>query len=458
MPLAILTHWSPHRSVRLGATLLNTHPWRRHRLSTKSSTQPQMRPGLKVLFFGTDEFASCALAALSKGMFSRTPAIAHIELVCPPPRFKQRGKKLALVFKAKSAGQATKLGIRINNTPEEGGLQDWQVPAVDPDAGFGDGVRFDIGVVASFGMFLPRRIIDSFPLGMVNVHPSLLPQYRGPSPVQQAIVNSDAVTGVTVQEVHPTRYDAGDVLAQVPYRLEPGMHRVDLLAQLGAVGGELAARVLENLGYLRERALKQDDAQATATRLHTNLDTRIDWARMSAMDIMRMHWAHWGHIDVWSYVRVKNKTLAVKITELALPTARQAPLKPDYLDYPPGTMFTARKTRYVELSCIDGGRLHATGFTVADKQPRDGLQFAAGYIKKSKEMRLLSMPPDARRPTPAFVYPEGHVRPDPEVARHISDEPEFLARKNVVHPQEDTMGHLCVDDLEIDYEDEHSVS
>ncbi|RKP37881.1 formyl transferase, partial [Dimargaris cristalligena] len=74
--------------------------------------------------------------------------------------------------------------------------------------------RYDMGIVASFGSFIPRRIIEAFPLGMINVHPSLLPKYRGSTPIPTALLNEEPETGVTIQELHPRTIDAGKILLQ----------------------------------------------------------------------------------------------------------------------------------------------------------------------------------------------------------------------------------------------------
>ncbi|KAJ2272958.1 Methionyl-tRNA formyltransferase [Coemansia sp. RSA 451] len=423
MTLSVLARLSPFHRTRLT-------PW----LCRGLQQQAAPRKGLKVLFFGTDEFSSSALTALSKGIYAENPGVAHIEVVCPPPRYKVRTikEKTKLIWKARVSSRATNLGIHVHNTPEGGSIQNWEVPNVDLKAGYGANARFDIGVVASFGAFLPQRIIDSFPQKMINLHPSLLPKYRGPTPIQTAILNNDSHTGVTVQEVHPKRYDAGNILAQVPFELKLGMTRVDLMTQLGHLGGELAVRVLQNLEYMRKNSIVQNEEEATLTRMFTSGDAKIRWEDMTAMDVMRMHWAHFGHIAVWSFLRVKNKVLTVKMTDIELATSFDDPLEDDYLSFRPGSCLRKRKYNYVEFPCIEGGRLHVRGFTVEGKQPRDGLQFAAGYIKKNKTPCMLTLSPDCKRPTPNFVYPEEYKRPSHMAAVKLYDIPLYHSKSGLV--------------------------
>ncbi|CAG8811551.1 9112_t:CDS:2, partial [Dentiscutata erythropus] len=81
--------------------------------------------------------------------------------------------------------------------------------------------NFDIGVVVSFGYFLPSKVIESFTKGTINIHPSLLPKYRGASPIQYTILNGDEKTGITIQELHKKIFDAGKVLRKVVVPVPP---------------------------------------------------------------------------------------------------------------------------------------------------------------------------------------------------------------------------------------------
>ena len=79
---------------------------------------------------------------------------------------------------------------------------------------------FDLAVVVSFGYFFPASLIKSFPMGAINVHPSLLPKYRGAAPIYHTLLkerlNNDIKeeTGVTIMELHPKEMDAGDIYYQ----------------------------------------------------------------------------------------------------------------------------------------------------------------------------------------------------------------------------------------------------
>ncbi|KAJ2529628.1 hypothetical protein EV175_007356, partial [Coemansia sp. RSA 1933] len=136
---------------------------------------------------------------------------------------------------------------------------------------------------------------------------------------------------------------------------------------------------------------------------------------MTADHIIRMFRAYYGSEPVYSFIRIKNKIKHVQITELDPVDPKIPPINRDYLDYPPGTMFFARKIPYVEIVCIDGNRLHGKRFVVSGKASTDFNQFIAGYLrgkKLSKTPRFLSTCPDLKRPTPEYVFPPDYKRPE----------------------------------------------
>ena len=135
----------------------------------------------------------------------------------------------------------------------------------------------DAIVVAAYGLILPDDVLEAPRLGCLNVHPSLLPKYRGPSPVASAILAGDGVTGVTVMEV-TERVDSGPVVAQKRLRIradETAGQLTDRLFQLGAC---LTVAVLPRWASGEIEASPQDDSEASMTRLLTRDDGAIDWA------------------------------------------------------------------------------------------------------------------------------------------------------------------------------------
>jgi methionyl-tRNA formyltransferase len=144
----------------------------------------------------------------------------------------------------------------------------------------------DLLVVVAYGELLNRRALHAAPHGALNVHPSLLPRYRGASPIPAAILNGDDVTGVTVMQL-VRRLDAGPVLAQQAVDIRPEETAGDLSERLAHTAAALLPQVC--LDWVAEKLLPtpQDDAQATYTREWSRADARIDW-QSAADEIVRL--------------------------------------------------------------------------------------------------------------------------------------------------------------------------
>jgi methionyl-tRNA formyltransferase len=131
-------------------------------------------------------------------------------------------------------------------------------------------------VVVAFGQLLRPAVLELPLLGCINIHPSLLPAYRGPAPIQRAIMNGETRTGVTTMYLSP-EIDAGDLILQEAIGIESGMTSGELSAQLARMGAEL---LYKTLGLLEKGAprLAQDQSRATYAPALTPEEERIDWS------------------------------------------------------------------------------------------------------------------------------------------------------------------------------------
>ena len=130
-------------------------------------------------------------------------------------------------------------------------------------------------IVASYGLIIPRRVLELPKHGILNVHPSLLPKYRGPSPIQTAILNGDTETGVDMM-LMDEKMDEGPILAEERVPLDGTEVNEELELQLATIGGKLLARVIPDwlAGAITPRA--QEHAEATYTRKFEKSDGFID--------------------------------------------------------------------------------------------------------------------------------------------------------------------------------------
>src|SRR4051794_5331661 len=143
------------------------------------------------------------------------------------------------------------------------------------------GLGVDAMVVVGYGQIIPQVVIDLAPLGIINVHASLLPKYRGAGPIQWAIVNGETRTGVTTMRID-AGLDTGDMLLKGETDIGPGENAVELGKRLAVMGAELLVETLDGLAAGTILPEKQDSAQATYAPLLKKEDGRIDWSQPAA--------------------------------------------------------------------------------------------------------------------------------------------------------------------------------
>lgn len=139
----------------------------------------------------------------------------------------------------------------------------------------------DVGVVASYAQLLPRRVLQAARAGWLNVHPSLLPRWRGPSPVAGALLAGDAETGVTIIKL-VRAMDAGPIVDQTRDVIRPDDTTATLTARLGELGAERLAAVLDPWVAGAITPTPQDEQAATYTPLLSRADGELNWGQPAA--------------------------------------------------------------------------------------------------------------------------------------------------------------------------------
>jgi methionyl-tRNA formyltransferase len=161
---------------------------------------------------------------------------------------------------------------------EQSGLPVWMPERAD-DPAFLEQIKAaapDLIVVASYGQFLKKALLEIPSKGVINVHPSLLPAYRGASPIQWALANGDAETGVSVLYVTP-KMDAGDILAQEQASIEINDTFSTLEPRLARLGGVLLLRVLDAMTQGNASSFPQDESRVTWARKLVKEDGAVEW-------------------------------------------------------------------------------------------------------------------------------------------------------------------------------------
>lgn len=138
-------------------------------------------------------------------------------------------------------------------------------------------ISFDIFVIASFGKKIPKNIINIPKYGGLNIHPSLLPKYRGMAPVTRALLNGDKKTGVTIHKLAP-KIDAGDIIIKEEIEISPLDNDLTLKIKLAKKGGKLINQIINNIKTNNiPTYFPQDNTQATYAKAIIKEDRLINW-------------------------------------------------------------------------------------------------------------------------------------------------------------------------------------
>lgn len=219
---------------------------------------------MRVVFFGTPDFAVPSLEALLGEGFD----VAAVVTQPDRPQGRSRSAAVAPPVKVAAAGE--------------------EVPVLQPERPAGEdflktlrSLAPDIGVVVAYGHLLTPELLALPGRGMINVHPSLLPELRGAAPVEWAILNGLEKTGVTIMQMDAA-LDAGPILHQIPHYIPADSTGGELAEQLAELGAQALVEALALLGENELVPRPQDPARATYAPKLTREAARIPWTAESA--------------------------------------------------------------------------------------------------------------------------------------------------------------------------------
>ena len=317
-------------------------------------------PPLRIVFFGTPEFAVPSLDAL----LGATPHTV-VGAVTQPDRPRGRGQK--------TSGAPVKMRAVAAGVPV---LQ----PERMKDPAFLEALvalNADLGVVAAYGRILTDAILAIPRLGMINVHASVLPRYRGAAPVHRAVIAGDRSTGVTIMRVVKA-LDAGPTIVKEHHPIGPDDTSDEVERALARIGARLVAAVVDLMARDNAAEWPQDEALATYAHRLTKDDGVIDWNWPAARIHNLIRGLHpWPH--AFSFVQGKRVILRRSILDAA----------PGSLDPPrPGEGGSAPSTPAGSIVEANGDRLIvSTGdgllrvveIQAEGKRPMNAREFLAGH-------------------------------------------------------------------------------
>jgi methionyl-tRNA formyltransferase len=304
---------------------------------------------VRLVFFGTPGFAVPTLRRLL--------AVGHVAVavVTQPDRPRGRGQK-------PSPGP-------VKRFAEEHGLRVLQPERLRDESFLGElsGLAPDLGVVAAYGKILPVPLLAMPRLGLINVHASLLPRWRGASPVHRAVMSGDRTTGVSIMRVVQA-LDAGGVFRTATRPIRPDETSEELERDLAALGAELILPVIEALAAGTATETPQDEALVTYAPRLTRDDGVIDWHRAASAIHDQVRGLHpWPHAFT---TRSGGRVIVLR-------TALEADRGPLPSDAAPGQVLHAHGDSIV-VAAGDGRPISLLQLQAEGRRAVTGREFAAG--------------------------------------------------------------------------------
>lgn len=308
---------------------------------------------VKIIFFGTPRFAEIVLQKIiADGSYE------ILGVVTTPDE--PVGRKQVLT------APPTKI------LAEKNGLKVWQPEKLNDEflKELGD-PNADLFIVAAYGKIIPQKFLDLPKFGCVNVHPSLLPKYRGASPIQSALLNGEKETGVTIMKMD-AEMDHGAIVSSIKYQVSETDITEILMEKLAEVGADLLLKIIPDYLAGKIELREQDHSAATFCKIIKKSDGEIDWSK-PAEEIYNQ----WRAFYPWPGVFANIKTLKHE----------------------------SIKAKFIELSLMDGSD---EGRAAGEMFVRGNKLFVAGGDKKILE--IIKLQPEGKNVLGAKEFINGYLR------------------------------------------------
>lgn len=224
----------------------------------------------------------------------------------------------------------------------------------------------ELAIIIAYGRILPEELISITPRGFINVHPSLLPKWRGPSPIQAAIAAGDEKTGISIMLID-TKMDHGPLLAQMEFPLSEDATFINTMKFVEQTAPSFLIKTVKEFVENKLAPQTQNHAEATYCKLLKREDGRIDWNR-SAIEIERMVRAYEPWPSAWTTATHEDRTMRFKLLEVKA--------HPDRDSLPPGTLLRSDDTLFVGTGA---GLLQVLSIQPEGKKVLSAQDFLCGY-------------------------------------------------------------------------------
>jgi methionyl-tRNA formyltransferase len=249
-----------------------------------------------LVFFGTHEFGAAMLTALiSSGLFSITTVVTQ------PDRVAGRGNEIQ--------------ESQVKKVAREHGIRVQQPETLKKEISTFSVTEAELFVVCQYGLIIPQWVLDIPTHGTINVHTSLLPHYRGASPIQTALINGETETGVTIM-LMDAKMDHGAILSQATIAIDPDETYPELSKKMEPIAADLLVGTLPLwlTGSITPEI--QDESEVTLCRMFTRDDGKINFSR-SAIDIYNQYRGLTPWPGIWTMWNNKRlKLISIKSAEI----------------------------------------------------------------------------------------------------------------------------------------------
>ena len=310
---------------------------------------------MKIVYFGSSEFS---VPFLKKIIRSKHEVIA---VFTNEDKKKGRGQK-STQNPVKEA--AVSAGIKVFEIKEMGSdfIEDLS------------GIDFDLCIVISFGMILPGKVFEKWPDRWLNLHPSMLPLYRGPSPMISALLDGAKQTGVTINDV-VHKVDTGKIFAQTKFNIEPGDDIKCLENKAINFGGPLLIAVLDMIEEDDYKPFPQGEEGATYTRKIIKGDLLIDWTEAGEGIVNRVR----GFSPApGAYGLLGGERIKILKASVRVPGGESFKVSPEAVE-PAGTIIASGAKKGLLIRCGNGDIISLEILQPSGKKSMDYKSFINGY-------------------------------------------------------------------------------
>lgn len=244
--------------------------------------------------------------------------------------------------------------------------------------------KYDVGFVVSFGHLLPLEAIEQCTYGIINIHASLLPRWRGASPIHHAILAGDEITGVTVMKIDPDKFDTGDVLSYHEYKMPQRPQFSTVFKDLAQLASKAIVETLTNLPTALENAKPQSNVGITKAPKPKPVDGFINFKQLTSIEVDRRVRALNGLITCYTHWIDGTQLRLYNVNDPSITETAQIDelLKDEFGLIDVGSIFYHQIRRQLCFKCADSRWISFSSVGPEGRKVMNSMDFYNGFISK----------------------------------------------------------------------------